>query len=1092
MKKLQTLFLVFSCLFPCLTFSRAEDVADFALKKADAPKGVCWLLGGNSDLAVKMTENSQYLVVAQLSSAEEVEKLRKLADEKNWLNKRLYAEKGNSDQALAAENIVDMLVSADGKISSNEIKRVLAPTGCAVVNGSAPAGLEGTKTEGAFTVWKKPFPAEMDNWSYWYHDTDNNPVSRDKELKWPFHIRWLGIPYTGAQPRTTLVHKGILYGISGLGGAARFGAVADQILNANVLEARRAFNGELLWKRKMPETYYTSRAAYFATDDAFYMIEDGKGVLMLDPYTGKELGMITLDGVPPNYKWIGIRDGILFVLAGAPDGSPETSGYILIDKYCAPMISLFKGDQPEKIWGFGTEIAAYDLKSKKTLWTHKNSTLLSSRFMALSDGRVYAGGDESGILALDMKNGKLLWENKSPEMLALVSAFDKDTMKHFPALSNTHPALLTSPNLLLVYSKELSKACALSPTDGKILWSVDAGKLWHHPYIQDGQVFVLGQKGISSVDTKTGALGSLTMNDQGDGCGPATISPYGAYRRHSIFWDSVRKKSVNDHTFRSGCWQDAIPANGMLFNTPYSCSCNYSLTGFVVQSPAGDFQFGQKALECERLETGKASPANLKTNEKDWVTHRGNNKRTGSLAVNVPESDVKELWSQQPASGTVTTAPLSAGGSIFYANDAGLVICLDSKSGKEKWRYATGGKIFFTPTFSDGAIYASSSDGFAYCLNSDTGALIWRFRAAPQEQRIMVYGNLSSRWPANTGVLVQDGVAYFGAGITSQSGTHVYALDAKTGKIIWQNNESGHMDKENLAGAAALGSFTISNNHLWLNGGNAASPVSYNLKTGSHTPPGHVAEVASAKWQHSRGNEISNFQDALIITGGYMLYSEQPRRDVKAGLDNSMNFFNDQDGKISYPELVMTSGRQAMPIWDEKQIFVTLTGRSLIESWDAPTTLEYLRTITNEYKPVKKSKVGKPSLEPLETAKKITSSDYPMKRWGSLPVTSDAMAMGNNAIVVVNQKTGTDGKVIEAGTGNKGKTKVKKEKGGMPTVKELPQGEWFITAFSRTDGKQLWDIKLPSEPIDGGLCLDRNGNAVVSFLDGTVKLFGKP
>jgi len=59
-------------------------------------------------------------------------------------------------------------------------------------------------------------------------------------------------------------------------------------------------------------------------------------------------------------------------------------------------------------------------------------------------------------------------------------------------------------------------------------------------------------------------------------------------------------------------------------------------------------------------------------------------------------------------------------------------------------------------------------------------------------------------------------------------------------------------------------------------------------------------------------------------------------------------------------------------------------------------------------------------------------------------------------------------------------------------VKELPQGEWFITAFSRTDGKQLWDIKLPSEPIDGGLCLDRNGNTVVSFLDGTVKLFGKP
>ena len=46
----------------------------------------------------------------------------------------------------------------------------------------------------------------------------------------------------------------------------------------------------------------------------------------------------------------------------------------------------------------------------------------------------------------------------------------------------------------------------------------------------------------------------------------------------------------------------------------------------------------------------------------------------------------------------------------------------------------------------------------------------WRFRAAPVDRRIMLFGNLGSTWPVNTGVLIQDGVAYFAAGIIDQDG----------------------------------------------------------------------------------------------------------------------------------------------------------------------------------------------------------------------------------------------------------------------------------------------------------------------------------
>ena len=37
-------------------------------------------------------------------------------------------------------------------------------------------------------------------------------------------------------------------------------------------------------------------------------------------------------------------------------------------------------------------------------------------------------------------------------------------------------------------------------------------------------------------------------------------------------------------------------------------------------------------------------------------------------------------------------------------------------------------------------------------------------------------------------------MVYVAAGMINVDGTHVYALDAATGRIRWQNNTSGHLD----------------------------------------------------------------------------------------------------------------------------------------------------------------------------------------------------------------------------------------------------------------------------------------------------------
>jgi len=81
-------------------------------------------------------------------------------------------------------------------------------------------------------------------------------------------------------------------------------------------------------------------------------------------------------------------------------------------------------------------------------------------------------------------------------------------------------------------------------------------------------------------------------------------------------------------------------------------------------------------------------------------------------------------------------------------------------------------------------------------------------------------------------VLVNDGIAYFAAGIVNYDGTYVYALDAATGQIKWQNNTSGHLDPEARTGVSVQGHMILHDSRLYLAGGNAISPAVYDITNG--------------------------------------------------------------------------------------------------------------------------------------------------------------------------------------------------------------------------------------------------------------------
>jgi outer membrane protein assembly factor BamB len=293
------------------------------------------------------------------------------------------------------------------------------------------------------------------------------------------------------------------------------------------------------------------------------------------------------------------------------------------------------------------------------------------------------------------------------------------------------------------------------------------------------------------------------------------------------------------------------------------CDCNHSLVGVISLAPAGDFNFTQSASESERLEVAVDNPADvlpLSLTEADWPTYRKNNQRTAETPVSVAEP-VKLAWEYLSASPVAPTAPITVDGLTFVSGSDGIVHAFENENGRERWRAYTGGRVHYPPTYWNGRLYAGSADGCVYAWEAATGRRLWRFRAAPIERMIPLYGGLSSTWPVASGALADDGVVYAAAGIVSHDGTHVYALDAVTGTIRWQNNTSGELMGEDIVcGVSVQGHMLLHDGKLYLAGGNVVSPAVYDVQTGA------CLNTLDDQWQKGpRGSELFLIGDEVRV-----------------------------------------------------------------------------------------------------------------------------------------------------------------------------------------------------------------------------------
>jgi len=833
----------------------AQDAVATALRRAGPQRGVCVFLGRQySARAMDLARTGRWLVFLQVAKG--YDDACRAADEAGLLGRRVFVARGGFERIGLADNMADAVVAPQGAAALRaEVLRVLRPGGMAMLKSA--------------TVTKRAL-AGADDWTHHYHGPDNNPQSRDRLARAPFVTQFIAEPRYGSCPQAAVAAAGRVF--------MAFGHVAwhqREEATLNTLIAMNGYNGTELWRRKLPTGFMVDRSTMIATPKTLYLADD-TSCKLIHAGSGKVTGQIA---PPPGqaegtfWKWMALSDGVLYALIGKPE-PPDAVAKWRRKHHGWPWGGISKGyNAREYTWGFSRTLLAMDAAGGKVKWRHLSNLPIDSRSLCMAGGRIFFCTFGRQLTCLDAADGSTVWQRTRDSDPGLFKAIGPYRPGHgYIGGWKSTVYLKCTDEAVYFIGPQVHHITAVGAKDGKLLWTGKARDL--HVVIRDDGLYTIGPQktqGLSrKLDPMTGKV-LATFRVTRRACTRSTGSVDGIYFRASGGSQRLATDGGPDQQIspmRPSCLIGVMIANGHLYWVPWTCDCNLQMFGMISCAPAGGFTFGQKA-GADRLDgTGVAAgPPAFDIGENDWPTYRADSARSARTAAAVP-ARVRQLWLVKPPKPFEPTAPVAAGGRVFFSGDDGIVRALDAATGKPTWRRYTGAAVRFPPTLAGRLALVGSGDGWVYAFDAATGRLRWRFRAAPQARMIPVYGKLLSTWPAAAPVTAEGGTAYVAAGMTSFDGTHVYALDARSGRIRWQNNTSGQLDRASGRGVAVQGDMLLRDGRLYLAGGNAASPGVYDAKTGTClTPPPNRAGSHCP-----RGRELYLVKGQLRI-GGQPFYS---------------------------------------------------------------------------------------------------------------------------------------------------------------------------------------------------------------------------
>jgi len=721
-----------------------------------------------------------------------------------------------------AENLINLIVlTGPTDVPEREVIRVLAPVGAI-----ATCDFE----QGSVSITRKPWPAEIDQWTHYLHSANGNPVARDTVVGPPRHYQWLAGPLwqrsheSDSSVRGMVTAGGRLFYIVDEGPTSLLGP--HRLPDKWFLTARDAFNGVELWKAPIKDWGWQAwKPSWFTPRPGDIPLNIQKRLVAVG------------DRV---YATLGYRAPVCELDASTGEtlrtfeGSERTAEILLHGERLVLSIMPADTNRPR--------LMTIDLSTGETKWTSEKdyggTTTCYYRFTAMrgsvepakvdptlniaTDGKIIALLDGGDVVAVDAENGKEKWRATFP----LVEA-DHNAGRIKAGKTLWRGTLIVEDDVVLHASP--NQLAAFDADTGKQLWTQPKKYLqhlwfeWMDVFVIDGLVWTWSaevQRGqlvgggnsswpvtVNGYDLRTGEmkrnvpLGNIFKTHHHHRCyrNKATTNYIIASRRGTEFVDLVNGEHTVDNWLRGTCHLGMMPANGLQYAPPHPCQCYIDEKLNGLNAVAGTSQAALAGTQVDedspRLTRGPhfdplrgcQAPSNTY-----WSTFRYNSMRTGASPTELPR-EVKLLWQKQI--GRKVAAPIVVADQVFLSKpDEHQVVALNAETGKQVWQFTAGGRIDSPPTWHlNRVVVFGSADGHVYCVDAENGGLMWRFRAAPQDRMIGAFGQLESAWPVHGSVLVVGDTVYFAAGRTSQldGGIWLFALDIATGEIRQESKLAG-------------------------------------------------------------------------------------------------------------------------------------------------------------------------------------------------------------------------------------------------------------------------------------------------------------
>lgn len=735
-----------------------------------------------------LAETGQWLVHVVSEDADEQARVLRAAED---LIPLITVGPSNAGLLPFGPDSVNMVIQGTPQtFDAAEVSRVLAPKGLSLT--------------GSMNRLKAAAEPEDERYAPWTHfraDEFNSGTSLDTAVAPSTSVRWLSQNLPDMQVRTTDGVAGYLLGsLSGV----RIAKSRRDLTRFHGIEGYDVFSGVPLWQFKDERATGDkgSRENFVSHDLGFIHLQPGdwQPAVLTDKKTGEIL--VTYEeglkfGVPqevdrpwnqsPDYeeklkqktKLVGYDDSFPRIRKGGSSGIGRSTNVMF----------LVHEDTLVQIWG--PHVVALSVSTGKKMWDYQ---LKRGGFLGAfsRDGkRVYvcetfepgAGWGRWGsygttaIIALDAINGNELWRNEewaTSETLKFGKKVNHPTnLSELIEVDGRLFAYDHSSNIASDYHADLY---AIDVKTGKIDWEfIDANfknpkrEYNKHGAMTNNMVFWNGglynRIARYSLDGPTADRQATGMMGGNQRCVRTSGSANYLVRGHTGFIDR-EGNAYQTFMSRGNCSMPNYPTYGaIVMTTDETCSCYNGFRGKGALVPARDHQ---PYADTQRLSRPAAVPV-----AKDPQA--------------LPDSVIENIWipwiSLSFFPDHKQLGPLEAG-HVTLRVDVQRHLITALNNDEVVWRYRSDGRVHTLPTVEGDIAYIASTAGTVTALNLGDGSIRWRFLAGGNTEKVVINGQLESRWPVYNTVL-KDGTLYFCAGrhVEADGGIYTWALEAETGQI---------------------------------------------------------------------------------------------------------------------------------------------------------------------------------------------------------------------------------------------------------------------------------------------------------------------